>query len=106
VTAWCFRRSSRKSINASRETVDSRKMTDTVSTEAQCLTASAESVESGASKPPSSRLEIDLLFDCGLAEECLSHLDVARHSDTLVTLKRLAEQRLRFFAITWGSAID
>jgi uncharacterized membrane protein YoaK (UPF0700 family) len=46
VTAWCFRRSSRKSIKASRETVDSRKMTDTVSMEAQCLTASAASVES------------------------------------------------------------
>ena len=46
MTAWCFRRSSRKSIKASRETVDSRKMTDTVSMEAQCLTASAASVES------------------------------------------------------------
>ena len=81
-------------------------MTDTVSTEAQCLTASAESVESGASKPPSSRLEIDLLFDCGLAEECLSHLDVARHSDTFVTLQRPIEQRLCCFAITGSGAID
>jgi len=46
VIAWCFRRSSRKSVKASRETMDSVKMTDTVSMEAQCLRASAASVES------------------------------------------------------------
>jgi hypothetical protein len=34
------------------------------------------------------------------------NLDMTRHSDTLVTLHRFIEQRLRFFAITYGSAID
>jgi hypothetical protein len=39
-------------------------------------------------------------------EQSLSHLDVTRHSDTLVALQRFTEQLLCFFAITCGGAID
>jgi hypothetical protein len=39
-------------------------------------------------------------------EERLSHLGVARHCDSLVTRNRFVQQRLRFFAITRGRAID
>ncbi len=46
MTAWCFRRSSRKSVKASLETMDSRKMADMVSMETRRLMASAASVES------------------------------------------------------------
>jgi hypothetical protein len=35
------------------------------------------------------------------AEQSLSHLDVRRHSDPLVTVQRFIEQRLRFVAITY-----
>ena len=49
----------------------------------------------------------DLLLLTGSpVEESLSHLDVAGHADTFVTLQRLIEQRLRLFAIPWGGAID
>jgi hypothetical protein len=49
----------------------------------------------------------DLLLPIGgSGEERLSHLDVARHSDLRVGSERLAEQRLRLFAITWGGAIN
>ena len=41
-----------------------------------------------------------------LVEERLRHLDMARHSDSSVTLSNLIEQSPRFLAITAGSAID
>jgi len=79
VTAWYFQRSLRRSVKHSRRTVDSRKMAGEVSVEAQRLTASA------------ARPQIAALFASGLAEESLCHLDVARHSDKLVTLQRFVE---------------
>jgi hypothetical protein len=44
-----------------------------------------------ADKPASSRLQIAVLCASGLAEEGLSHLDVAEHSNLRVALQRFAE---------------
>jgi hypothetical protein len=41
-----------------------------------------------------------------LVEERPGHLDVAGHSDLRVALQRFTKQGLRFFAITWGGAIN
>ena len=48
----------------------------------------------------------DLFLLAGSAsKERLSHLDVARHSDTRVSLQSFSEQSLRCLAITWSGAI-
>ena len=39
-------------------------------------------------------------------EKRLRDLDMARHTDTSVSLQRLAKQRSRVFAITWSAAIQ
>ena len=41
-----------------------------------------------------------------LVEEGLGYLDMAGHSYLRIALQRFCEQRLRFFTITWGCAID
>jgi hypothetical protein len=48
-----------------------------------------------------------LLLPTGSAgEEGLGHLDVTRHSDLRVSLKRFVEQCSRCFEIIWSGAID
>jgi hypothetical protein len=46
-----------------------------------------------------------LLPTSSSVEERLSHLDVARHSDTRVSLPRLTEQSVGSFAITRGGTV-
>ncbi|MGB6562026.1 MAG: hypothetical protein WBE69_05435, partial [Candidatus Binataceae bacterium] len=51
-------------------------------------------------------ISFPVLLSAGtLVEEGLAYLDVAGHSDLRVAPQRFSEQRLRFFAITWGAAI-
>ena len=53
-----------------------------------------------------SRFQVALLLTGVLIHEGLDYVDVPGHTNTSVTLQRLAKQRSRLFAIPWAGAID
>src|SRR5258708_34457446 len=58
----------------------------------------------GSSNPLSSATES--LGEFSLVHERLGYLAVPGHSDTLITLQRVNEQRLRLFEIARSGAVD